>query len=181
MYDFKDGILGFSTHFNDYVTGPLLVWELFEAGRLSEPTFAFYLAGNEETSYLDVGVIQSGSMRDPSKYVEFDVIDNSFWWMNYIRGVSFAGEEFIIEEDIAITDTGTTCVYMPDRYYDHFMSHVFKDIHKVETSLGDNYIRCRDVEKLPTVEFNLGYYWLQMLPEDYAIADSYYCFICILP
>ena len=95
---------------------------------ISEPIFAFYLTGVNETSYIDVGVIQSGSMKDSSRYVEMDVIDNSVWWMNYMRGVSFNGEEFIIEEDLAITDTGTSCIYMPDRYYETFMSHVLKDV-----------------------------------------------------
>ena len=60
-----------------------------------------------------------------------DVINNSAWWMNYIRGVAFNGEEFIIEEVTAITDTGTSCVYMPEQYYGTFMSHVLEDIEVV--------------------------------------------------
>ena len=58
LHTFQDGILGLTTHYNDYVTGPLLIWEMFAAGVLTEPIFAFYLTGSDETSYLDVGVAQ---------------------------------------------------------------------------------------------------------------------------
>ena len=70
-------------------------------------------------------------MKDQSKFIEMDVTDSSFWWQNYIRGVAFNGVEFMIEDDVAITDTGTSCTYMPSQYYDTFMSHVTKDINVV--------------------------------------------------
>lgn len=37
------------------------------------------------------------------------------------------------------------------------------------------------MDGLPTVEFLYGGYWLEMLPEDYVIYDSYYdaCSLCI--
>ena len=52
-------------------------------------------------------------MKDPNKFFELDVIENQAWWMNYIRGVSFNGVEYMLNEDLAITDVGTSCVYMP--------------------------------------------------------------------
>ena len=94
LSNFVDGILGFSTVTNGYVTGPSLVEELANQGKLGFEKFAFYLTDENETSYLDVGLFQIGSMRDFSKYVELEVVKNSFWWTNYIDGVSFDGEEF---------------------------------------------------------------------------------------
>ena len=74
----------------------------------------------------------------------------------------------MIEDEITITDTGTSCTYMPRQYYDTFMSHVTRDIETLPNSFNsDNpltYLQCQDIEKLPTIEFNFGYYWLEMLP-----------------
>ena len=34
LFDFEDGIIGMSTHTNDYVTGPLLIAELHDQGKI---------------------------------------------------------------------------------------------------------------------------------------------------
>ena len=124
-------------------------------------------------------------MKDQSKYIELDVVDSGFWWQNYIRGVAFDGKEFVIEDEITITDTGTSCTYMPMQYYETFMSHVTRDIETLSNPFDSEnpltYLQCRDIGKLPKIEFNFGYYWLEMLPDDYAIIQDYNCFICILP
>ena len=103
-------------------------------------------------------------MKDPSKFVELSVVQDNAWWMNYLRGVSFDGVEYVLDKDLAITDTGTSCVYMPQEYYDDFMSHVLTGV-----SSHDNYIRCQDIDKLPKIELNLGNYWFEMNPEDYTV------------
>ena len=46
MFSFQDGILGLVPYYNDYVKGPLFIWELFENGSIEEPSFAFYLTGD---------------------------------------------------------------------------------------------------------------------------------------
>ena len=116
------------------------------------------------------------AMKDPNKFFELDVIEDQAWWMNYIRGVSFNGVEYMLNEDLAITDVGTSCVYMPQLYYDTFMSYVLDGV-----SSHDGYIRCQDVTKLPKIELNFGNYWFEFNPEDYAIRQVYNCFVCILP
>ena len=164
LASYKDGILGLTTQYNQFVTGPSLVWQMYEQSIIEEPVFAFYLAGPYEDSYFDAGVIQESAMKDPSKLIELDVINDNAWWMNYLRGVAFDGVEYMLDKDIAITDTGTSCVYMPQQYYDDFMSHVLSDV-----SSHDNYIRCQDIGKLPKIEFNFGNYWFEMNPEDYTV------------
>ena len=114
LLSFQDGILGFSTTDNGYITGPSLINSLYNQGKLTNPKFAFYLTDTQETSYVDVGLLQLGSMRDSSKYVELDVVESSFWWSNYIDGVSFNGEEYALEKTLAMTDTGTSCSYFPE-------------------------------------------------------------------
>ena len=54
---FKDGILGLTTVYNQFITGPSLVWQMYEQSIIEEPVFAFYLAGPNEDSYFDAGVI----------------------------------------------------------------------------------------------------------------------------
>lgn len=55
LFPFEDGILGLSTYYNEYVTGPLLIQQLYEKNKISSPKYAFYLSGYTESSYIDVG------------------------------------------------------------------------------------------------------------------------------
>ena len=63
-------------------------------------------------------------MGDPSKYVELDVIEGSFWWASWITGIAFGGEEYALPPIEAITDTGTSCTYIPTTYFHPIMSHL---------------------------------------------------------
>ena len=82
-----DGIAGMSTGLSDWSEGPRFIEELYSAGKINEPVFAFYLAGTEEQSYLDVGVIQESAMRNPDEMVWIDVENESFWWEASISGI----------------------------------------------------------------------------------------------
>ena len=63
-------------------------------------------------------------MRDFSKFVELETVKNSFWWTNYIDGVSFDGEEFGLPKVLAMTDTGTSCSYFPQDIYEVIIQQV---------------------------------------------------------
>ena len=63
-------------------------------------------------------------MKDPSKFVELDVIEGSFFWSNYVTGISFDKEEFALPPIVAFTDTGTSCSYIPSDYYNLVMDYV---------------------------------------------------------
>jgi len=58
-----------------------------------------------------------------NEMVWLDVVENDFWWTNYITGIKFEGTDgleasFQIDKMKALTDTGTSCVYMPSVYYE---------------------------------------------------------------
>ena len=57
---------------------------------------------------------------------------------------------------------------MPRQYFDTFMSHVTRNIETLPNSFNSEnpltYMQCSDIDKLPKIEFNFGYYWLEMLP-----------------
>ena len=63
--------------------------------------------------------------------VWLDVVDNDFWWTNYVEGVKFRrpdGKEtsFSVQKAKATTDTGTSCVYMPYQYYESVLEQIQK-------------------------------------------------------
>ena len=67
-------------------------------------------------------------MRDPSKFVELDVLENSFWWLNTIDGIAFDSEEYSLPPIPTMTDTGTPCNYIPTEYYKPIIDQVTKNI-----------------------------------------------------
>lgn len=61
-------------------------------------------------------------MRDPSELVWLKVVNNDFWWTNIINGIKIANvdgseKEYAIDSTYGMTDTGTSCVYIPTQYY----------------------------------------------------------------
>lgn len=56
--------------------------------------------------------------------VWLNVLSRNFWWTNYIEGIKFTSSdgkkeaEYAVRKTKALTDTGTSCVYMPFEYYD---------------------------------------------------------------
>ena len=115
-----DGIAGMSTGLSQWSEGDLLVQKLYEANVISKPQFGFYLAGTEEQSYLDIGQFQNSSMRNPEELVWIDVENESFWWEATISGIRFTSadksttdEYSIMSGSTALTDTGSSCSYIP--------------------------------------------------------------------
>lgn len=106
-------------------SGPMFVTQLFNAGLLSNKQFGFHLSGLTGISYVDLGYINPDSMRDPQELVWLSVVNNSFFWKNYITGVWVPGSSsgtalkdgFSLTQVDAIVDTGTSCSYFPTRYY----------------------------------------------------------------
>ena len=80
LFDFEDGIIGMSTHKNDYVTGPLLIAELYDQKKIQKPRFAFYLSGEQDTSYIDIGEFHYSSLKNRDNFIEMDVLPGSFFW-----------------------------------------------------------------------------------------------------
>ena len=121
-------------------------------------------------------------MRNPDAYVELDVVEGEFWWMNYLSGISFDGEEFRIPYIKTLTDTGATCTYLPNPVFKAVLNRI-RSAAKLTLWKGDYYMDCADIWKLPVIEFLYGGYWLEFSPEDYMVEDdgvSGSCFLCIL-
>lgn len=112
--------------------------------------------------------------------MELDVIKGSFFWANYITGIAFDGKEYALPTIEAFTDTGTSCTYIPSEYYEPIMAHVSEQVSLKEYA-GANYVDCSERRKFPVIEFRFGSYWMELLPDDYIIDDSYTksCFVCI--
>jgi hypothetical protein len=87
------GIVGMSTGNPPYTEGPLVIEELYNAGLIDKPVFGFYLTGVDGQSYLDIGKFQSDAVRDNDEMVWLDVVEDDFWWTNYITGVKFTGAD----------------------------------------------------------------------------------------
>ena len=102
-------------------------------------------------------------MRKPIRYVELDVLDDSFWWLNIIDGVSFNGVEYSLPPIQTMTDTGTPCNYIPSEYYEPIMEQVTIDIDLTHDG-PQKYANCRDVYKLPVIEVHFGGFWLELSP-----------------
>jgi hypothetical protein len=55
-------------------------------------------------------------MRNPSELVWIDVVDEDFWWTNFITGIRInsmnesVAEEYYTEKAYAMTDTGMSCL-----------------------------------------------------------------------
>lgn len=184
-----DGIVGMSTGYGPFTEGPILVQELYKDELIENPIFGFYLTGVDGQSYLDIGRFQDGAVRNQSEMVWLKVVEDDFWWTNYITGIKFTkanrgiAYEYRLDSNKAMTDSGTSCVYMPNIIYDAVLNNIREmsmNRDNVEISWdGEILIDCKDVSELPIIEILYGGYWMEMLPEDYIVEYEGYCFACL--
>lgn len=106
------GICGMSTG-NTAESGPLLINSLYEEGIISEPIFGWFLGDESMDSYMDVGMYTYDSIREGDELIWMPVLYDDFWWTNEITGVGFDGNQFSVKKELAMTDTGTSCVSVP--------------------------------------------------------------------
>jgi hypothetical protein len=131
-----DGILGMSTGFTSN-QGPIFLVELARQNVISNAVFGFYLTGHTETSFLDIGMLQTSSMRDESELVWMNVDSTEYWWSQKVKGMrlynkidQIEGEDEIYSEvyrvnsSTGLTDTGTSCVYVPTFYYEVIINDI---------------------------------------------------------
>lgn len=79
-----------------------------------------------QSSFLDVGVLQPAAMKNPEDLVYIPALPGRRWWENNITGIRFVTEDgtqtaFSIESTMMMTDTGTSCNYIPAMYYQSFV------------------------------------------------------------
>lgn len=126
-------------------------------------------------------------MRNRNELVWLDVVDNDFWWTNYVTGIRFekanGGElplAFGFDKEKIMSDTGTSCTYFPTKHYNEIMGKLdslipewYVDDH------GDFGIDCALKDKLPTISFLIGSYWFEMTSNDWIIETNGECWACI--
>jgi len=181
-----DGILGLMSNSKNPITdapypengyGALFVPALYDAKVISDNVFGFSMTDTKGDSFLDLGVLFDDSMRDKSELVWFKS-EYDYYWSAKLEGVRFTYpngdskgvpmKEFKIEPSFGTTDTGTSCNYIPSTYYKTFIGHLTEAepeavFYDESNSWG---VPC-DSNKLPTVDFLMSGYWLQMDPKDY--------------
>ena len=79
-----------------------------------------------------------------------------------------------------MTDTGTSCTYVPKALFSDFKSKLLKD-QNYWSSSNDyyTYADCGALDKFPVIELGLGNLWVEMRPEDYFVNWYGTCFLCI--
>ena len=73
--------------------GPNYIKSLYSAGAITDPVFAFFF--NSErfgSSYLDIGVIDQSRMSNVDDLVTLPVVEEDFWWSNYVTGIKFGDD-----------------------------------------------------------------------------------------
>jgi hypothetical protein len=184
--DFISGIVGMTSGLYPN-SAPLLVNELYQDDKIDENVFGFYLGGTDEDSSLDIGFINDQAMRDPSELVWMDVIDGNFWWTSYLTGVMFVkpdGSElplsFSIDNELAMTDTGTSCTYFPSKHYNDIIGMLMTIIPEwYIDEYGDLGVDCSVRDKLPSIYFLVGGYWLEMQSKDWIVETDGKCWTCL--
>ena len=67
--------------------------------------------------------MQPDAVRDISEFVWMRAVRGDFWWTQYISGVTIGAHDspdrqlFKIDQELAMTDTGTSCSYIPRSHY----------------------------------------------------------------
>lgn len=159
--------------------GPVLIQSLYDGGVISEPVFGWLMAGTDETSYVDIGMLTPDSIRKDEEIVWMDVVYDDFWWTNFVTGVKIDGNEYQVPKSYAITDTGTSCIYVPTDIYKAMEEKILEDITSVDyDEEGYPYFDCKEWRNLPTLEVLFGGYWFDVSIEDYYLAHD--CSLCIL-
>jgi len=74
-------------------------------------------------SFVDLGQIRNESMKNPEDLIWIDVPKKSFFWSNYVTGIWIPDEKqpsntpelngMALTPLLGITDTGTSCSYIP--------------------------------------------------------------------
>lgn len=125
-------------------------------------------------------------MRDPNELVWLDTIPNDFWWSNFITGVEMRSIDDslkILRVDPAqkfLTDSGTSCTYFPEPYFSVILDAIKAELPNwFLDQYGDVGLPCEEMRNAPTISFEMGDYWFEMLPEDYVIDMWGQCWLCL--
>ena len=102
---------------------------LCDRGVISDCVFSFYLTGTYGSSYIDFGTPNPSIVKDSSKLLYLDIIDDDLYWTSKITGFRWGDDwddkkEYKIPKANARTDTGTGCIAGPSSSIDSIMGTI---------------------------------------------------------
>lgn len=96
-------------------------------------------------------------------------------------------QEFSLVPGSAMTDTGTSCSYVPVQYYMPIRNKIKElsarpNLRSAKNIVGEDFtIPCDNIPEFPKISFLYGGYWMEMLPEDYFVEFEGQCVLCLFP
>jgi len=73
------------------------------------------------TSYLDIGIIDNTAMKESTNLYMIPILTNNYWWAANVEGIRFGtgdADAWGLDATMGILDSGTSCLSIPNRYYD---------------------------------------------------------------
>lgn len=102
---------------------------MYEYGVISNPVFSFYFYNSNFNSYLDFGNIDYSVMKDPTNLKMISTLPACYFWSAKLQGIRFGDSEpyALASDDQAILDSGTTCLFVPQKYFYWLLDNLSKD------------------------------------------------------
>ena len=156
--------------------------------------FSFYMTDHSGSSYIDFGAINTAIVTDTSKLVTMDIIEEEFWWAQWVTGFRWGNEwtddqtEYKINKEYGMTDTGSSCIIGPPRTIDYITRTILSTSDSVKngpdiefSSKKTKTFNCSDKSKMPSFDLLFGDYWFKVNPEDYLyhIPGKKGCTLCL--
>lgn len=160
--NYAGGIAGLATD-SDSSWGPNLIKSLRDDGVIDDAIFCFYLASSSDLSYIDIGYIRDDGMLDPANLVMLDILEDNYWWAQSITAIRFGDDDmYELHGDEGFTDSGSSCIIVPSRYFTWLYDRLRYDYGMEYTSenMSSVYLRtCEQINELPVIWFLFGGYW----------------------
>ena len=174
LSDREEGIIGqWSGNISGYDDVKLIMPQLSEAGAVDDTIFSWFMTDTEGDTYIDFGAPNEAAMSSVDDLIYIDVIDEDYWWTNYVTGIRWKGDsdttEYALTSKKALTDTGSSCIIVPTDEYNVILGKLSA---LVPDWNGEQYVfSCEAKNTLPSFELLYGGYWFEVTPDDYLILE----------
>jgi saccharopepsin len=161
-----DGILGMLPA---SISGSeLFVTQLYKQGIIKKNAFGISFTDTSSSSSITFGGYDPTLVPSESNFTYIS-LHSKYFWAPKIRHVIYSGKELSLDVDLAILDSGTSLVYLPENTFNDFMKAVGEG--KRWGKLSGIYHACPWTSKLDyePIYFLLGDYEYKMSPETYVV------------
>lgn len=170
--------------------------QMYNRGIIDNKVFATALRDryNANPSFIDIGFYDNAAMDNPNDLLWLDVVSwgqyGQFFWANYLTGIRFrdqvtgsrsyaetvsSAEEYATTtyDIIAIADTGTSCLTVPNELHDFMVETIILpklSYYEWDNTYGWGYLyNCDEINLLPNIDLLYGGVWLEVLVDDYVV------------